>query len=236
MGLPVYVITSQRYLWALRGFAHLFGIYWSSLQPVVVATDVRVPYKLPRNFEVTTVNDWKPLPKEKWSDGLITLLKSRADPHFILMLDDYWIVRTVDHGGIRTLSEFAAMNRDILRLDLTDDRQYNGDARGVGSWGHYDLVETPGSSPYQMSLQAAIWKRDLLLSILEPGMSPWDVELNVSPRLHDRTDLRVIGTRQCPIRYINVFKGGKSKELLNLDGLPNIRKDELEKLGWLSRD
>ena len=39
MSLRVFVTTSDRYLWALRPFAHLFNRYWSELQPVVVSAN-----------------------------------------------------------------------------------------------------------------------------------------------------------------------------------------------------
>jgi hypothetical protein len=81
--------------------------------------------------------------------------------------------------------------------------------KDIGAWGHYDLVETPNDSEYQMSLQAGIWNRDLLLSLMRPGLDPHEVELNLSPTLHERNDMRVIGTRQRPVRYSNIYYQGK---------------------------
>jgi len=230
---PVYVITSEKYHWALRPFCYLFNIYWSTLQQVTVITDTRITIDLPPNFAQKTISEGRPLHQDKWSNGIIHMLRQMNESHFVLLLEDYWLVRTVDHQGIKTLHELATKYPDILRIDLTDDRQYSGQMKDAGYYGHYDLVETPGESPYQMSLQAGIWSRDLLLSIIKPDMSPWKVELEISPDLHGREDIRVIGTRQRPIRYINAFKGGDSENVLNVEGLPEEHRTELLRRGWL---
>ena len=233
MTLPVYVTTSGRYLWALRPFAWLFNRFWSEQQLVRVITDLPPKFGLPPNFTVEAVGGGRAIPANRWSDSLIAALELMPESHLVLLLEDYWLVREVDQQGLSLLAEFAAMQKDLLRLDLTDDRQYNGHARDVGYLGRYDLVETPGTSEYQMSLQAAIWNRDLLLSVLKPGLSPWDVELSLSPELHGRQDLRVIGTRQCPVRYINVFKNSEGQALHGLDRLPLPERQEIEGFGWL---
>ena len=155
------------------------------------------------------------------------------------MLEDYWITRKVDNTGIDTLADYQRNHTDILRVDLTDDRQYAGDRFDIGAWGHYDMLETPSDSPYQVSLQAGIWNRRLLLKLIRPELSPWEVELYLSPALHERVtlknvnDMRVVGTRQRPIRYINAFKGGDSSEVLNLEGIPEHHRKHMEEQGWL---
>lgn len=227
--LPVIVVTSKDYLWAMKAFAYLFNIFWSELQPVIVFTDVIAREPLRHNFTFRTINNGRPLPKERWSDGLIHGLNLIPNSHFVLMLEDYWLVRTVDHRGIETLADFAQMNSDILRIDLTDDRQFNGDARDIGSFGHYDLVETPYQSPYQMSFQAAIWNRTLLLEILQRNKTPWEVEMHTQPP----ESMRVIGTKQSPLRYINAFKGGDPHSALNLGAIPAEHREYMERKKWL---
>jgi hypothetical protein len=229
--LPCYVLTSAQYHWALQPFAYLWNVFWSALQPVIVVTDVfPKEFVLPANFEVRSVSRGRILPKERWSDGLIEALTHCPTERVVLMLDDYWLIRTVDDRAIPSLSEYMSFHPDILRCDLTDDRQFNGEAFDLEPYGHFDLVETPASSPYQMSLQAAIWNRDHLLSVLRPGLSPWEVELQIS--LADRPDLRVIGTRQCPVRYANVARGGKER-LLNLERIPEAHRTIMAERGWL---
>lgn len=233
MSVPVVVMTSEKYLWAIPPFAYLFNRYWSELQTVLLVSDVKPTYKLPKNFLIRSMNANEPLPKEKWSNGLIVTLNNIKADHFVLMLEDYWLVRTVDHHGVETLAQYCRENSNVLRMDLTDDRFFAGDKRDIGAYGHYDLVETPPSSPYQMSLQAAIWNRHHLLSIMRPDLSPWEVELQISSALQKREDLRVIGTRQCPVRYANVFQGGEPHELKNTDRIPDEHLQHMKGQGWI---
>jgi len=236
--MRVVVTTCEKYHWALMPFSHLFNIYWSNLQPVTVLTDNEVSdtIKLPENFEVAVYKyDEKPSQKQ-WSNMLIDYLRDIDDKNIVLMLDDYWLVRTVDHTGIGTLHEYMQDSDDILRMDLTDDRQYNGEAVNIGHWGHYDLVETPSESPYQLSLQVGIWNRKKLLNILRRNITPWEVELYLaSDTLHGKEGMRVLGTRQCLIRYANVFVDGNPNKARpdQIEKIPHEHVEEMERLGYL---
>jgi len=159
------------------------------------------------------------------------------DDHFVLLLEDYWLCRGVNHQAVGTLHELCTQHQDVLRMDLTDDRQYNGEARDwerVPYYGYNDIVWTPASSPYQMSLQAGIWNRRLMLEVLKPDKSAWQVELETGEKQLNK--YTVLGTRQRPVRYANVFKGGDaSPEALNLTFLLPGDVDELRAAGALGR-
>jgi hypothetical protein len=45
--------------------------------------------------------------------------------------------------------------------------------------------------------------------------------------------MRVLGTRQNPVRYANVFKGGDTDNLLNLEQIPGEHMEYMRGLGWL---
>ena len=232
MNIRVLVVTSDRYLWALRPFHYLFDVFWSTLQPVLVAGYTPPPFPLPPNFQFQSI-DPRPYPAEMWSDGLILFLRGLPDSHVVLMLEDYWLCRRVDTQGVNSLADYIHGKQEVLRMDLTNDRLYAGGMFDVEPWGHYDIIETPPGTPYQMSLQAGIWNRERLLEVLQPGKTPWQVEVETGADAMQ--GLRVLGTRQSPIRYINAFKSGDAENALNLGGLPQEHADELNRRGWLLR-
>jgi len=237
--LRVFVITCDKYSWALKGFIHQFQKYWSTLQPVVVAGYTSPDYPLPDNFTFHSIAP-EEYPKDKWSTGLIQFLRSIQDDHFVLLLEDYWLCRGVNHQAIGTLHELCTQHIKVLRMDLTDDRQYNGEARDwdvLPYYGYNDIIWTPASSPYQMSLQAGIWNRRLMLEVLKMDESAWQVEIGGSAtNLRKREDLIVLGTRQRPVRYANMFRGGDSSpEALNLTYLLPGDVEELRAAGALER-
>lgn len=228
MNLPVYVTTCDRYVnRALRPFAYLLNRYWNPTQPVVVIGFQPPPYDLPPNF--TFYSAGIDNGQRSWSTSMIRALGDLRDEIFCLMLDDYWINTPVHLGGIRSLADYVAKYPDVLRLDLTTDRLYAGGMFAAESWGRYDIIETPAGTPYQMSLQAGIWRRSLLLKLLKPEMTPWEVELQTSPP----DTMRVVGTRQAPVSYANVFQGGQPDKLLNLDKLSRADVNALDERGWL---
>jgi hypothetical protein len=218
MGLRVFVEVSDNYLWALRPFAHLFNVHWSELQPVVVFGYSNPTFPLPPNFSFFSI-DAHNYPAERWSDGFITFLQRQQDEHFVLLLVDYWLCRMVDHRAIASLHDYMRGHPRVLRMDLTADRLYAGGMRDADYWGSLDIIETGVGVPYQLSLQAAIWNRKLMLELLVPGKSPWEVELHTSVP----DTMRVLGTRQYPIRYATgVSKGKVDREQLKLIQNPHL--------------
>lgn len=194
--LDVVVFTCDKYLWCLRPFAYLFDMFWPGQQVIVVGYG-RPDFALPPNFSFYSIAP-ECYPAERWSDGVIEFLTWYSRDHFILMLEDYWLCRWVDTVGVEALAEYAAAHSDVWRIDLTGDRLYSGAARDVGFCRHLDLIETPPGTPYQVSTQACIMNRKLTLRVLQPGITPWQFELETTLP----AGMRVLGTRQMPVRYI----------------------------------
>jgi len=194
--VPVY---NKRH-WALQPFSILFNKYWGGSIDVMCYSIPNM--QLPSNFHLMSV-DPVDFPRDKWVDGLLLYLKNISDKAVVIMLEDYWLIRKVDADGVSKLAGIIEDN--ILRIDLTTDRLYAGGVKDVGYVGHYDIIEAPGSQ-YQMSLQAGIWNRELLIEVLEKlpikNHSAWDVELD-GTNIVNSGNYRVFGTRQYPVRYIN---------------------------------
>jgi len=223
----VFVFTCDKYLWCLRPFAYLFSIYWSSLQPVVVVGYEEPDFDLPPNFSFHSVSE-DCYPAERWSDGVIEFLNTVEDDIFVFMLEDYWLSRRVNHEAVRGLANYMRQHDKILRVDLTTDRLCSGRAEDVDTWGCLDILETPHDSPYQFSLQACLFNRDYLLKCLRPNLSPWEVELGGSKYILAK--MRVLGTRQWPVRY--TIGVGTGHENINLEGIPKLHVDKMMELGF----
>lgn len=231
--MKVIVSTCDKYVYSLQGFAFLFNRYWSELQEVTIIGYKPPQTTLPPNFEFVSMGNDPGY--SDWTTGVIDYLHSIDDQYFVLLLEDYWLCRGVNHQAISTLYELCHSYPKILRMDLTADRQFNGKSlpfQYLPYWGYLDLIWTPPNSEYQMSLQAGIWNRNHLLGLLEPGRSIWDIEIGyISNKIHNRSDLWVLGTKQCPIRYANVFNNGNQGKLI-LDGLSDKDKEDLKELGY----
>lgn len=214
-------------MWTIRPFIYLFNIYWSAAQKVDILCESQPDFTLAKNFKTHVLTDW---PKEKWTDGLIRYLHSISEQYVIIMLDDYWLIRTVDIRGMPTFIEYMSLHKNILRFDLTLDRlyangpQYPAHDPDYDMYGHYDIINRP-QSQYQVSLMPAIWNKGLFLDILELGWNPWQVELQGTGVVNERDDIMVVGTRQQPVRIVNALRNEKD----NID-TTGIVSEHLEKI------
>lgn len=218
-GLRVFVPTCDKYMWCMRPFSYLFNKMWGDNQQVVFGGFTPPNFPLPQNFRFYQIDKYD-YPPNKWSNQIIKMLTDFPDEYIVLLLEDYWLNRPVDVRGVSACFEYMKSRPRVLRVDLTDDRQYAGGVYDVDTIGSYDIVETSPSTPYQFSTQAGIWRKSLLLNLLVPDKSAWEVEIHTSPP----GSMRVLGTRQRPISYANAMLKGKidKKQLTKIN--PTLRE------------
>lgn len=230
--MRVIVTTSDKYLHALRPFAHLFNKYWGDDTDVIVGGFSEPSFELPSNFTFHSIGKQEDYPVDKWSDAVIKLLHSIDDDIFVLMLEDYWISRPVNRDAIRMLGDYMRQFRNVLKMDLCMERLYAGGMTDYNHCGYIDLIRSDPGSQYHMSLLTGIWNKDLLLRFLIPGETPWQVELEGTPRVRAAAgEVLVLGTRQAPVRHILAHRRGDPSELL-VDGLAPSDVQAMAELGY----
>lgn len=207
----VFVPTCDKYMWCMKPFAYMFNRMWSDRQQVIFGGFTPPEFSLPNNFRFFQIDNHD-YPPERWSNGLAKMLNAFPDEFIILMLEDYWLNRKVDIKGVEVCVDYLRDHPRVLRVDLTDDRQYAGGVFDVDNYDHYDLIETPPGTPYQMSTQAGVWRKSLLLELLPSNRTAWEIEINTAPP----GNMRVLGTRQRPVAYTNaLWKGKIDREQIN---------------------
>lgn len=214
-------MTSDKYLEALKPFAWLLKKYWAAPVPDVVVLGFTPPqFKLPDNFEFISVGRMKDYPINKWSDQLIDGLDMIPDEVFILMLEDMWIVRPVYDRVVDMAYDYMIQFEYVARFDMTGDRWNAFDSQGMrpslyGKLGNVRIVWSNPDSQYHLSTMPAFWRKQHLLRALVRGETPWQVELQGTPRLARlREEMIVIGTDAWPIRNTLAFRGADTSALL----------------------
>ena len=212
--IPAYVLTNNNHLWLIPGFMHLWNKYTNNY-PIAI-----VGYNEQPTTSTPFLSLGEQLPTSKWSDGLLKMLDIIPDEPFILMLEDYWLYDQVNMNKTNGLARY--MNDDILRIDLSGNRQaYPHEKLDNG------LVETFSDAPYQMSYQAAIWHKENLRKVLRKGENPWQSEINGSKRVGN---LRVLGTKT--MSYQPVWRSKQKRLQVN-----KLNKEDIKYIksrGWLS--
>lgn len=199
-------LTSDHGNWLLPGFLHQWRKY--APHPITI-----YGFTNPGLDNFVSIGPFRDYPKERWSDGLIKVLDSVDDEIILFMLEDYWLMRQVNYRALQFAEAMMRADPSIARFDVTNDRSQAGpgDTRSrleLGSAGDVDVFES-FVVDYRCSYQAALWRVELLRSILVPGETPWQSELNGCGRMADRPELRVMGTYQWPVRYQIVVNKGQ---------------------------
>jgi hypothetical protein len=207
--------------------------YWDPKPDVIVGGFSEPNFDLPEGFEFHSIGDQSNFPIGRWSDGLIKLLHEIEDEVFILTLEDMWLIKPVYERVIAMAYDYMMQFQYVARLDLTGDRLNAGMASLYGKMGHVDLIWSNPDSPYHMSMMPGLWRKEHLLRVLIPNESPWDVEIQGTPRLAAlRNEMIVLGTSSWPLKNTLAFRGGDVGKLL-LDELDSQDVEEMRELGLL---
>lgn len=230
----VYVLTSDKYIRSVRTFSWLFNKHWGAQQPVQVVGFAEPDFELPSNFSFLSLGPMKKYPWQKWSNALLDLLQGMSgDEVFCLMLEDYWITRGVDVEAVDLLHAHMLEDDSIVKMCLTADRLYAWGMSDYGALGRLDLVKSHTDSPYHLSLMTGLWRRSLLERVLVRNESPHDVEIAGTSRLSNLGDaVKVLGTRQWPVRHILGHRGGDPSKTI-VEGLHADDVTDLVNLGYI---
>lgn len=233
----IFIPSSDVTLWALQGCLWLLDKYWPSHPPVLVGGYTPPPFALPEYATFLSLGAFKDYPANKWSDGLHKFLASQSDDIIIVHFDDFWLTRPVDEPGVRLLYQYMQASPHLARVDLTSDRAHAGTMQAAGTLEHLHLVNTPPNTPYQLSFQTALWRREALRLYLNPGESAGETEIRGSHRM-TQANANVMGTLEAPVAYKIVVQHGRV--VIDEPGyqVPAVElagedRAELERLGYL---
>ena len=236
MGMvQVIVMTSDKNSYTLKGFFHLWQKYYKAQCIGIVMGFSKDGLELPSDFRFISQGNQDDYPRERWSERLRDVLDNVADEVFILLLDDYWLVRQVDLVGVKMIYDYMFQFQNVIKVDLATDRLYaDGGTKylyGYNTYntlGHLDLIKSNFRSPYHMSLWGGMWSRNLLKRFIVPGESAQQIELNGTPRLAAVGDeVLVLGTRQAPLLHINALQGRdwNTDQSVGLPALEQVDRD-----------
>lgn len=234
--MKIMMMTSDKGNWLIPGFAYQWQKYCGL--PVTIFGFTKPNFPLPDNFDFHSLGKFEDYPADKWSNALLEAFETFPDEQVAIFLEDYWLVRQVPLSIFSFAETFMRLQPDVIRFDLTSDRLYGGNIRDAGYYSNYDLIESLHSD-YQISFQASVYNKSKLAELIEPNMSPWDIEFQGTHKMK-QSDLRVFGTRQWPVRYQIMVRAGN----LELDGdwmfpprqLSKNDLDELKSYGLLNNE
>ncbi|HEV3409445.1 MAG TPA: hypothetical protein VG095_04075 [Chthoniobacterales bacterium] len=149
-----------------------------------------------------------------WASNMRIALERIATPYLLYIQEDYFLTAAVDNAQLaRDLS--YALERGAASLCFYD---LSGIGETALALPGDRLVEVPAESKGRTRLQATLWNREALLSVLRPGDSAWQMEAQGSERTRHLLMLAYARTETAPIRYLSsaIIRGLWTPEALAL--------------------
>ncbi len=224
--MNVICLTSNNYVQMIRPFAYLFNKYWSAEQPVTILRyDIRVPRGIGANFHQTAIGVQE---NYTWSSGLASWLRYAGPDMFILLLEDYWLSEPVKIEAVQTAWDYMLATSDIGKIDISGDL-LNREHFFYTTVSRTNFVIAGSNTQFQTSIQAAIWRKDFILTWLNNSESAWQFEKAgtrriISARKKNKCSDLILGVKPGAVSYINAC-GGEG----NLPGMYDHRKIP----GWM---
>ncbi|OBQ30247.1 MAG: hypothetical protein AN483_06085 [Aphanizomenon flos-aquae MDT14a] len=196
--LSILICSSDKYksLWNLN--FDFLEKYWSDCPyPVYLGTD-----SLLSERSKTLVN--RKGQYLSWSSCLLEWINQIDTEYVLLTLDDFIIRKKINQLQIENCLEFIIRkNIDSLRLVRRPKPFYPENENSL--FGRYDMM-----MPYLASLQASIWKKSSLLSLIKEGESIWEFENSGSSRAREQGGLSFYGVYETVFDYgEHIIDGGK---------------------------
>lgn len=137
-----------------------------------------------------------------WSTCVLRAIAQIDQSCVLLMLDDFFLTGPVDSRDIqRSLEEMESLNAGYARL-VPRPPPTAVHHRSV-RYGIHEL-----GAAYRTSLQAAFWRKEVLLGCLREGESPWQFEVAGSERSAQRSEA-FLSAHQALIPYVDVLERGR---------------------------
>ncbi len=108
-----------------------------------------------------------------WSKAFRTALESIKEEYVLIIMEDYILQKKVCNRDFEEAIEYMSQNSvDYLRIFPCPKPTKKLNEK----CGDFELGLIESSAPYRVSLQAAIWKREYALSIINDKDSAWQFE------------------------------------------------------------
>jgi hypothetical protein len=229
---------------------------YESSKKIINAADFLLRKYIPKDFEIfflnygkneynRTSNSYIALTKRNvnskyWSKYLCEFLKDCKDDYVIFALDDHLLSKPLDLSEYDRMKSYFFQNSIYGNLKLGISPSYRDqDIQMINATDFY----VSRVSGYPVTTQWTLWRREVLISILERVGSPWEFEL-VGSELMTEMGLKSLGTKNEILNYpecsaisrrskdmVSVL-GNQSSDVLDLIDLGFLKESELIMGQW----
>jgi len=205
--VSVLINSCDKYADVWPVFFALFWKYWPDCPfPVYLGTNSRT--WLDERVRVIKVGS-----DISWAETTLRMVSAVPTPYILWFLDDFLVWKHVDTPTVQSLFvEMKQLNADYLRLRPLPRPDWPVP-------GHPRIGQIRPGAPYRCALEIAFWRREVLMDLLAPGESPWDMEKAGSRRSDERPGF--YSTWKPVFKRTNGLERGK----WILNNLPRLKRE-----------
>jgi hypothetical protein len=164
--LSVIILSCDKYSHLLEHFTRRFDRYWEpgNKYPKFITTET-VKFDFP-GYKSTVTDD------SNWSNSLLKALEQVETPYVFLIVDDFFLVRTLSNEYINRGLEILKENNFDKYVFHYPHVVFDGklDPTSFGS----NIYKVQQDAEYTMTLQPGIWNTKFIKECLKEGESPWN--------------------------------------------------------------
>lgn len=170
--LAILVNSTDRYADTWLPFFTLFAFYWPDCPYPIILNTETLDYEHP-GLDIVASHTWpdSTRPRPDWTESLRRCLAGLDAEVVLYLQDDYFLNGPVDADAVEEFTR--VMQREgtaHIRLRELAGSRYEPMPANPALW------RIPKRSPYLVSLQAGLWRRETLQGLLRSGESPWQFE------------------------------------------------------------
>ena len=167
----VLIYSCDKYsdVWGI--FFKLFFKYWDCLYQVYLATESE-QCLIPEVKTITTGDG-------TWTERMHRAVSEIPTKYIIGMCEDMFLRRNVDQITIDNC--LVTMEEDSRIACFNFEKEYDW----VEHADIFDFDKKPQGSQYRKTCQPTLWRRDVLLELLDCSKSAWEWEMSASPDYYD---------------------------------------------------
>lgn len=166
----VLINSCDKYEDAWYPFFELIKKYWNECEyPFVLNTETKNYKHTGVNLEVIKIES----KSEKWGSRLINSLNKIESEYVILLLEDFFLLGPVDYVEIERCIQWMNIEKNIAAIYFKKIAGFVSDKKS-DVLNDYILMEE--NKRYKLNLQAGLWNREKLISLIQDEDTPWSFE------------------------------------------------------------
>jgi hypothetical protein len=181
--MKIFIPTSNKTLYLVEGLLFSLKKYWPDFKnyKIIILGYDEPKFNLDSNISFVKLNTSDEV--KNWAIDLKNYFDNINDNYFIYMNDDCPLSRKVNKEILETLKQIAIMNPNnkIGRISLTKCVS-NRPHSIVKDYNNFKIIEANQNTEYRTSVQFSIWSKEYFTKHAKENMTPWEYELQPSPK------------------------------------------------------